>query len=162
MVEWMLVNNHGVDFLCHYLDDFLTLGPPASSVCSDNPRSCIQLCSELGLPLNPDKLEGYSTCFTILGIELDSVTLQAQLSENKGVRIISLLEAWSSKQVCKWKELESPIGQLHHACKIAPQGRTFLRRMIDLLCAFRRDDHPMRLNQEFRLDLAWWQELFHL
>ena len=77
MVEWILVNNHGVDFLRHYLDNFLTLGPPASSVCSDNLRSCIQLCTELGLPLNPDKLEGPSTCLTILGIELDSVKLQA-------------------------------------------------------------------------------------
>ena len=38
--------------------------------------------------------------------------------------------------------------------------RTFLRRMIDLLCAFRRDGHPIRLNQEFRRDLTWWRELF--
>ena len=30
--------------------------------------------------------------------------------------------------------------------------------MINLLCAFRRDDHPIHLNQEFFLDLAWWQE----
>ena len=65
IVEWMLVNNHGVDFLRYYLDDF-TLGLPASSVCSDNLRSCIQLGSELGLPLNPDKLEGPSTCLIIL------------------------------------------------------------------------------------------------
>ncbi|CAH3113440.1 unnamed protein product, partial [Porites lobata] len=32
--------------------------------------------------------------------------------------------------------------------------------MIDLLCAFRLDDHPIRLNQEFRRDLTWWRELF--
>ena len=30
MVQWMLTSHHGVDFLRHYLDDFLTLGPPAS------------------------------------------------------------------------------------------------------------------------------------
>lgn len=30
MVEWMLVHNHGADFLHHYLDDFLTLGQPVS------------------------------------------------------------------------------------------------------------------------------------
>ena len=52
------------------------------------------------------------------------------------------------------------IGYLHHACKVAPQGRTFLRRMINLLCAFRRDDHPIRLNREFQQDLTWWQEPF--
>ena len=37
-------------------------------------------------------------------------------------------------------------------------GRTFLRRMIDLLCCFRRRDHPIRLNSEFHLDLPWWHE----
>lgn len=37
-------------------------------------------------------------------------------------------------------------------------GRTFLRRMIDLLCSFRRRDHPIRLNAEFHPDLQWWHE----
>ena len=37
-------------------------------------------------------------------------------------------------------------------------GRTFVRRMIDLLCCFRRNDHPIRLNKEFQLDLYWWQQ----
>ena len=32
--------------------------------------------------------------------------------------------------------------------------------MINLLCAFCREDHPIRLNQEFRQDLTWWRELF--
>ena len=32
--------------------------------------------------------------------------------------------------------------------------------MINLLGTFRRDDHPIHLNQEFFLDLAWWQEFF--
>ena len=32
--------------------------------------------------------------------------------------------------------------------------------MINLLCTFRRDDHPIRLNWVFHLDLTWWWELF--
>ena len=162
MVEWTLTHNHGVDFLRHYLDDFLTLGPPASDVCLTNLATCLQLCSDLGLPLHPDKLEGPTTCLTILGIELDSEKLQARLPPKKRMHVIALLEVWSQKQFCRRKELESLIGHLHHACKIAPQGRTFLRRMINLLCAFQRDDHPIRLNKEFRLDLLWWQELFQV
>ena len=30
------------------------------------------------------------------------------------------------------------------------------------LCAFWCDDHPIRLNKKFRLDLLWWQELFQV
>ena len=32
--------------------------------------------------------------------------------------------------------------------------------MINLFSAFRRDDHPIRLNREFHLDLSWWLEFF--
>ena len=79
-VQWMATHNLGVDFLGHYLDDFLTLGPPASPVCYNNLQACIQLCCKLGLPHHhPHKLEGPSTCLSILAIELDSSTLQAQL-----------------------------------------------------------------------------------
>ena len=58
---------------------------------------------------------------------------------------------------CNRRELESLIGHLHHAAKVVWPGRTFLRRMIDLLCCFRNKDHPIRPNQEFHLDLQWWQ-----
>ena len=57
--------------------------------------------------------------------------------------------------------MESLIGNLQHACKAIPQGRTFLGQMINWLSAFRRDDHPIRLNQDFRLDFSWWREFFH-
>ena len=66
LVQWMLTHNYGVDFLRHYLDDFLTLGPPASPVCFNNLQACIQLCSKIGLLLHPEKLEGPSTCLSRL------------------------------------------------------------------------------------------------
>ena len=30
--------------------------------------------------------------------------------------------------------------------------------MTDLLCCFPNDNHPIRLNSEFKKDLAWWRE----
>ena len=87
MVQWMLTFHHGVDFLSHYSDDFLSLGPPSSLVSYNNLQVCIQLCSKLGLPLCSDKLEAPST--SILGIELDSVRLQVRLPVDKGERIIT-------------------------------------------------------------------------
>ena len=91
----------------------------------------------------------------MLGIKLDTLAHQARFPRDKFERIIALLDNWSSKQYCLGKELEFLIGDLQHACKFIPQGRTFLQRMINLLLAFRRNDHPIRLSQEFRLDLSW-------
>ena len=45
-----------------------------------------------------------------------------------------------------------------YVCMYVCMGRTFLRRMIDLLCCFRRRDHPVRLNREFHMDLLWWHQ----
>ena len=58
------------------------------------------------------------------------------------------------------RELESLIGLLNHACKVVCSGRSFLRRMIDLLHSVPMHPlrpHPIRLNREFRSDLAWWR-----
>ena len=150
-----IFTNYGVDVLRHHLDDFFTLGPSSSPLCHSYLLTCVRLCKRLGLPLHPNKLQGPTTCVTILGIELDSDRLQARLPTEKRDRIVALLEEWSTKRFCKRRELESLIGHLYHACKVAPQGRTFLRRMTDLLCAFRLDNHPIRLNQEFRRVLTW-------
>ena len=91
MIKWTMVQNHGVDFLSRYLDDFLTLGLPASLVCYNNLCACTQLCSKLGLLLHPDKLEDPSTCLPILSIELDPITLQTSLLAKKREKIIALL-----------------------------------------------------------------------
>lgn len=50
------------------------------------------------------------------------------------------------------------IGHLHHAAKVVWPGRTFLRRMIDLLCRLCKKDHLIRLNKEFQRDLQWWHQ----
>lgn len=46
--------------------------------------------------------------------------------------------------------------EVEEECYVDLVLRTFLRRMIDLLCGFRRHDHPISLNGEFRKDLQWW------
>ena len=116
--------------------------------------------SKLGIPLHPDKQEGPSTCLTILGIEVDSLNVQACLPQDKFDRITALFKGWSQKRWCKRKEPESLIGHLQLACMVVLQGRSFMRRMINLLCAFHPYDHLIYPNQQFVLDLARKQEVF--
>ena len=95
---------------------------------------------------------------TILGIELDSVNQVARLPEDKLLALRELIHSWMPRRWCRKRELESLIGHLHHAAKVVWPGRAFLRRFIDLLCCFRNNNHPVRINQEFCLDLQWWQQ----
>lgn len=158
MVEWIILNRYNVADLMHYLDDFLTAGPAGSNQCAQNLQTSLAVCGSLGLPLHPGKCIGPVTRLVVLGIELDSIEQSARLPAEKLANLQELIQSWRSRRWCTRRQLESLIGHLHHAAKVVWPGRTFLRRMIDLLCCFRARDHPIRLNSEFQLDIQWWHE----
>ena len=53
-------------------------------------------------------------------------------------------------------DLESLIGTLQHTYRVVRPGRSFLRRMINILRVLRRPHHHVRLNKSFQEDLQWW------
>ena len=54
--EW-IARQAGVQFIIHYLDDFLIIGAPASSECATALNTLIQIFARLGLPLAIEKVE---------------------------------------------------------------------------------------------------------
>ena len=155
MVEWILVYSYEVSDLLHYPDDFITAGPPALTQCARNLSSAMAVCDQLGLPLHPGKCVGPAPVLTVLGIELDSVNQVAHLPVESPVAVDCIMV---SPVLVQQTEVESLIGHLHHAAKVVLPDRTFLHRMIDLLCCFRKKNHPIRLNKEFHHDLQWWHQ----
>jgi hypothetical protein len=154
-LHWHL-HQSGIPLVYHYLDDFVIIGPPHSPQCAHSLVILDKVCSTLNIPMASHKREGPSTCITILGIEIDTVSGQLRLPADKLTRLCSLLHDWGNKRACSRKELESLIGLLNHACKVVRSGRAFLRRMIDLLHAVHQSQPLIRLNLGFRSDLAWW------
>ena len=53
-----IMGRHGVVHALHYLDDYLLLGPPNSTVCGRALRVSLDLCKALGVPIAEHKLEG--------------------------------------------------------------------------------------------------------
>ena len=140
----------------HYLDDYLFLGPPNSDECGAALQSALALCTELGVPISEEKLEGPATCIPFLSIVLDTELMQLRLPEEKLRRLLSTVQEWQSRKVCSKRELLSLIGQLQHACRVVRSGRSFLRRMINLASTTRELHHHVRLNGNFKSDLMWW------
>ena len=48
-LEWIFCD-HGVEDVRHYLDDFITVGPPGSEDCRRNISTMAELCKQLGGP----------------------------------------------------------------------------------------------------------------
>ena len=53
LLAW-IAQNAGVTYLIHYLDDYLTMGPPALATCQQNLDTFTSLCADLGAPLASD------------------------------------------------------------------------------------------------------------
>jgi len=64
--------------------------------------------------------------------------------------------SWLRRQFCTLKELESLVGKLQHASKVVRLGRTFLRRLLELMMGARRGQRFLRSNTTFRADLVRW------
>ena len=107
----------GVSYLIHYLDDYLTMGPPLSSVCKDNLDIFTRLCKDLGVPLACEKLEGPSTSLTFLGITLYTNHMEIRLPEDKLSRIQIMLKTWLPRKKAIKRQILSLVGTLQHASK---------------------------------------------
>ena len=154
-LEW-IVYHQGITFCLHYLDDFLTVGSAASQECSHNMDILTTTCASLGVPLKLDKVEGPTTSLTFLGIRIDTIAGSLSLPQDKLTAYKAILVEWSSRKAAKKREVLSLIGKLVHACKVIKPGRTFLRRMIQVAASRSNLDHWIRLDKDFRSDLAWW------
>ena len=161
-IQWQL-EQRGVEHFDHYLDDFIVWGPPGSPRCQEALDTMVQCCAQLGVPLVTHKTVGPTSCLTFLGITIDTNANELRLPDDELARLRGLLTEWGDRKACGRKELESLVGILNHACKVVCLGRSFLRRMLNLLKsthgqnARRRATQQIRLNRDFRSDLLWWR-----
>ena len=112
--------------------------------------------SRLGVPVAAEKCEGPTTCLTFLGIEIDTMVMELRLPREKLQRLVQEIGSWQEKRSCKKRELQSLTGQLQHATTVVHSGRTFIRRLYDMLAVTHSAHHHIRLNMDARSDLAWW------
>ena len=151
-----IMKKKGASWAIHYIDDFLTIGAPFSEECRKNTITMQSVCDEAGLPVEPSKSVGPTTCITFLGIQIDSIRQELSLPKEKLNQLQEMITQWRGRKACKKRELLSLIGSLSHACKVIRAGRAFLRRLIDLSMKATRLDHFIRINAEARADLEWW------
>ena len=72
-----------MNFVIHYLDDFLVMGAPESDECATALERLLKIFKRLDLPMAMDKLEGPDTTLVFRSIELDTITLETRLPQQK-------------------------------------------------------------------------------
>lgn len=110
----------------------------------------LNLLSELGLIINWEKVIGPTQRLTFLGIEIDTVLRQLCLPESKLCELRELLsDALIMLSITK-RELQTLLGKLNFAARVVFGGRTFLRRIIDVMNTLLRPHHHTLINKQLR------------
>ena len=116
--------------------------------------------ASLGIPIEPSKLEGPSTCLSFLGIEADTATCQLRLPADKLSRLQAALKEALGRKALTKHNFQSLVGLLQHAAKVVKPGRAFMRRLHSLLSYSGGMNHTsnqfIRLNMHARADILWW------
>ena len=134
-LEWVLKRKYSSQYVLHILDDFFIAEP-----------TCLQHLSSFSTLLCffmlihalvvRSKTPGPFQVLEFMGIELDSMRMEAWLPEDKLQRTQDLLASFTKRHSVCLVELQSLIGSLQFARKVVILGRTLLQRMINLTRGF--------------------------
>ena len=168
-LHYFLKHEAGIPHVEHYVDDFLLIIKPHDGVTHPFPfehrDNALALCKELGMPMSPKKTEGPTTKLIFLGIELDTIAMEARLDETRLEDLQGLLTIWGKKTHATLQELQSLTGILSFAAQVVRTGRTYLRGIIDhaiiVSKAKRVNRHrapSLLIPPSVRADIDWWTD----
>ena len=116
----------------------------------------IAMCKELGFTINPDKVTKPTTTTNFLGVDIDSVTMEAKIDPSHLSETISLLKDISGHQSATKQTILSLVGKLHFVCWVCRPGRAFLCCMIEACMKAQHLHHRIKLNKESHWNIEWW------
>lgn len=158
-LHWLLTLLLPILLYLHYLDDFITIVP--AHLTSYVAQFCIlwaALTDFLGLVRNDSK-DGMGTTLECLGIEIDTVLMEARLPPRKREKAVRLVTSALENNGLTLEECEQLTGFLNFCCEVVPLGRTFLRRLYNFQFAWRQPHARRPLSTGARDDLIWWKDL---
>ena len=153
-LQWML-SQRGISNLLHYLDDFIFVAASMDQAVSQK-SILVDSFQHLGVPLEPSKLEGPTTCLTFLDIQINTESLLLHLPEEKLSKLKQELFRCILRKSISKRELQSLIGLLQFATKVIWPGRSFLRQLYAMQSIGSHPEHHVRLNIAARADIVWW------
>lgn len=150
-----MMSRRGFDLIVAYLDDFLIIGESLQA-CRLAFDTLLELLQELGFRINWQKVVPPTQKLVFLGIEINSLSRQISLPPTKLAEFVDLLACFHKKTHASMHQLQQLAGKLNWACRVIHGGRTFLRRILELMNKLPTAKGKIRLNRDCKADLSWW------
>lgn len=139
-----------------YLDDFLVFGTTREE-CEKAQLTLIEILRSLGLYLSWEKCNSPTQVITYLGVTFDALNMSVSIPPEKLEKLHRELEFFRFKKRATRKQIQRLCGVLSHCSKVVKGGRTFSRRVMDLLKGIPDDKKRIVLSKDFKHDIQWWQ-----
>jgi hypothetical protein len=122
----------------------------------------IALLRRLGFAIAWDKVEGPSRNMIFLGIEIDTVSGLFTLPERKLIEFHELVMDILARSRVSLKQLQALAGKLNWASSVVRGGRSYLRRILDVMKPLKSSRHKVKMSSELKDDLVWWRSFLRV
>ena len=138
-----------------YLDDSFLVATSAerSWACAYTAATVLV---EFGLALSLPKFEGPLQRIEFLGIIVDSIKETLEISEERKLELLGLLQAFGKRQTASVQRLQSLLGKLAFAATVLPGAKPFLRRVIDTIGG--QAHGKLQLEAGFKEECRYWRD----
>ncbi|OKO92884.1 hypothetical protein PENSUB_12565 [Penicillium subrubescens] len=163
-LHWILQCLLPAFYINHYLDDFIAIArsPPASDPTGPFDKVYNEVTDYLRIPRNTKK-DQQGTCVTVLGIQIDSIAMEARLPPEKLCRATLDAAAALNAASLSLKQTERLTGLLAFCSRVVRLGRTRLQSLYTFQAAFPHGSSARRrIPYEVRDDLEWWRNSLSL
>ena len=144
---------HEICSLFAYIDDFIMISPEVDA--ERHFQKLFDLFSELGLPMNRDKVTPPTRVLTCLGITIDLDNNSLSIEHSKMNEMFEECILVSKKSTLTKKQFQSLLAKLLYLHKCIKPARIFVNRILSV---FRDNSHKNRINltQDFHKDVEWF------
>ncbi len=154
--------------ILNYLDDWLILAQSREQL-GDHRDLVLRHLSQLGLGVNWEKSKlSPVQRISFLGVELDSVSMTARLTEERAQAVLNCLSSFRGRNVVPLKQFQRLLGHMASAAAVTPLGLLHMRPLQHWLhsrvprWAWRRGTLRVGISQQCRRSLSPWTDLAFL
>ncbi len=163
----VLMREQGVRIL-NYLDDWLILAQSQDQLCEHRDWVLSHL-SQLGLRVNWEKSKLSPTQrISFLGMELDSVSQTARLTQERAQSVLNCLNTFKSRTAVPLKQFQRLLGHMAATAAVTPLGLLHMRPLQHWLhgriprWAWQHGTHRVQVTPACRQTLTPWSDLSFL
>ena len=152
-IRYMLAQD-GIE-VWNYIDD--TFAAIEEVGATEKFEKLCNLITELGLPLNPDKVQPPSETMEVMGIVIDVSTKTLSIPHTKMRDIEETVNSFIHKSYMCKRDLQSLLGRLLYVSKVIKPARGFLNQMLQTLRNMTGVNRA-KIDNDFRRDLNWFKQ----